>query len=476
MSRSLELPQRLKIVNIGLPAFAEHLALVGADVVHVDWKPPAGGDPTVLRQLDRLSPLAKDVAKANQEAFTKLVEARPFLVDVVSARDALPDLPPRTVLHAGPPVRWEDMAGPMKGAVTGALLLEGWAATPEEAERLASSGEINFEPCHHWSVVGPMAGVVCPSMAVVVVENRADGNRAYSPLNEGLGKVLRFGAYDAAVLERLRWINDMAAPILREAVRAYGDVDLDLIAGQALQMGDECHNRNKAASALFLREMAPRVVRLNHDSDTLFKVCRYLAENEHFYLSLSMASCKSALDAASGVRLSSLVTVMARNGTEFGIQVSGLGREWMTAAALPVDGLYFPGFGAADASLDLGDSAITETAGLGGFAMACAPAMVKFVGGTPADAQRHTQRMYGITVGESPKHLIPGLDFRGTPTGIDFLKVLEADTLPIINTGIAHRDPGVGQIGAGIVNAPRECFLKALGSFVERYAEGGCRG
>ncbi|MBI4610152.1 MAG: DUF1116 domain-containing protein [Candidatus Rokubacteria bacterium] len=367
-----------------------------------------------------------------------------------------------TLLHAGPPIAWERMSGPLRGAVIGALLYEGFAGTPEEADRLAASGAVQFDPCHHRSAVGPMAGVVSASMPVFVVENVTHGNRAYATLNEGLGKVLRFGAYATEVIERLRWIERALGPALSEAIRRGGSVDIQSLIGQALQMGDECHNRNRAASALLVKTLAPQLAALDLPAVERARILAFLGGNEHFFLNLGMAACKAALDAAHGIPGSTMVTAMARNGTDFGIRVSGLGDRWFTAPAETPVGLYFPGFGPDDANPDLGDSAITETAGLGAFAMAGAPAIVQFVGGTVADALRSTQLMYEITLGESETYRLPVLDFRGTPTGIDARLVMQTGILPQINTGIAHRRPGVGQIGAGLVRPPLACFEQAL--------------
>jgi hypothetical protein len=306
-----------------------------------------------------------------------------------------------------------------------------------------------------------MAGVTTARMPVFVVENRAGGNRSYSTLNEGLGKVLRYGAYAPEVLERLRWMEDVLGPALGAAVRQAGGIDIRVLVAQALQMGDECHNRNRAASALLIKALAPHVAALDLPAAERARVLAFAGGNEHFFLNVGMAACKAALDAAHGVPWSSLVTAMARNGTEFGIRVSSLGDRWFTGPAEMPTGLYFSGFGPEDANPDMGDSAITETAGLGGFAMAGAPAIVQFVGGTPADAMRYTRRMYEITLGESSAYRLPTLDFRGTPTGIDVRLVLQTGILPQINTGIAHRLPGIGQIGAGLVKPPLACFEAA---------------
>jgi hypothetical protein len=349
------------------------------------------------------------------------------------------------------------------------MLHEGLAATPEQAAARAAQGDVRFEPCHHHGAVGPMAGMTTASMPVLVVENRTVGNRAYAVLNEGLGRVLRYGGLGPDVLERLDWMRRVLGPALGAALRSFDDgIDLRALIAQALHMGDECHNRNRAASALLIKTLAPRIAALDElDAAERRRILEFAAGNEHFFLNVGMAACKSAMDAAHGVPGSSMVSAMARNGTQFGIRVSGLGDRWFTGPSQIPRGLYFAGHHADDASPDMGDSAITETGGLGGFAMAAAPAIVQFVGGTPSDALRHTQRMYEITIGESEAYTLPILNFRGSPTGIDIRLVVQTGILPQINTGIASRRAGVGQIGAGLVNPPLDCFTTALQAFAD---------
>jgi hypothetical protein len=411
------------------------------------------------------------IEEANQEALSRIQKAKPELIDISIAGEAVPGMKRNLILHSGPPVAWEKMCGPMKGAVIGGLILEGLARNKEEAEALAASGDVLFEPCHHHSTVGPMAGVVTWSMPVWVVENKAFGNRAYCTLNEGLGKVLRYGAFSEEVLARLHWMAEDLAPALRKTLLGHGPIDMKSLIAQALQMGDEGHNRNRAGTSLFIREIAPELVMLEESREKIAKILAFIHGNDHFFLNLSMPSCKCTVDAAAFVEGSSLVTTMARNGTDFGIRVSGLGDQWFTGPAGIVEGLYLPGFSAKDAARDIGDSVITETAGIGGFAMAAAPAIVKFVGGSASDAIRYTRQMYEITVAENDAYRIPSLDFRGTPTGIDLLKVVETGIFPVINTGIAHKHPGIGMVGAGLVRPPGNCFYDALEAFAKRYGE-----
>ena len=402
------------------------------------------------------------IDQANAAAIQRVLAATPVLVGIARARDVIAGMGDDLLLHAGPPIEWDKMSGPVRGAVIGALLYERRARSAAEATGLVTSGRIRFEPCHHHGAVGPMAGIISPSMPVYIVENAAGGTRAYSTLNEGYGKVLRYGAYSDDVLVRLRWIEGTLAPAIGRALDLAGGIDMKTLVAQALQMGDEGHNRNKAGSALLARLLAPHLVRTGAPADQQNAVLRYLADNDLAVLNPVMAACKATMDAAHGIAGSTLVTAMARNGTDFGIRVSGLGERWFTGPAELPRGLYFPGFSAEDANPDVGDSTITETAGLGAFAMAAAPAIVKFVSGTAREALASTLEMYEITLAENPAFGIPQLDFRGTPTGIDIRRVVRTGILPRINTGIAHRDPGIGQIGAGLVRPPRVCFEQAL--------------
>lgn len=452
----------LKFLNVGTPLFKDELERQRVSCSHVDWKPPAGGNFQLIEALDRLTD-CPETEEANREAAERIKKSQAVWVGMELAIDVVPGMTPTTILHAGPPIAYENMCGPMQGAVQGALIYEGMAKDTGEADKLARSGEITFAPCHEHSCVGPMAGIISAHMPVHVVENKTYGNRSYANVNEGLGKVLRFGANSQDVLDRLNYIKNGFFPIMRKVVELAGGVDLKNLTSQGLSMGDECHNRNKATTALMLRDLLPFFMEADFPQKDKDRAMMFIRDNEHYYLNLSMAACKCTLDAAHGVPHSTIVTTMARNGVEFGIRVSGMPADmWFTGPAQMVQGLLFPGFSDEDAAPDLGDSAITETCGIGGFAMAGAPAIVQFVGGCVEDAVRYSKQMYEITQTESASFFLPPLDFRGSATGIDVRKVVATGILPVINTGIAHRQAGVGQVGAGIVHPPMECFEKAL--------------
>jgi len=411
-----------------------------------------------------------DIDNANTTAITRLMEARPILKGVAAAKDVIPGMRDNLFLHAGPPIEWARMSGPLRGAIIGAMLFEGIAASEAEAVSMVERGEVEFDSCHHHGAVGPMAGVTSASMKVYVVENAEHGNKSFSNLNEGYGKVLRYGAYSEEVLKKLHWMNDVLGEALANALANSSGIDMRALIAEALHMGDEGHNRNKAGSLLFLKSLAPLIAKTMKDASAMSEVLQFLGDNALSVLNPVMAACKAMTDAAHGVEGSTIVTTMARNGTDFGIRVSGLdAKQWFTAPAeIPV-GLFFSGFSQADANPDIGDSAITETAGIGGFAMATAPAIVTFVGGTPKDAMNATLEMYEITFAESKYFTMPSLDFRGTPTGIDIRKVVELGITPRINTGIAHKNAGVGQVGAGLVRPPLAIFEQALLAYAEKY-------
>ena len=448
----------LQVVNLGIESFKEACEKNGAPAVQVDWRPPVDVAP------ESEAILAKRAAKieaANRKVMEIILAGTPKLVGLDVARNVIPGMTEDTILHAGPPITWDRMCGPMRGGVMAGLVYEGRAATIEEAEKLASSGKIQYAPCHEHCAVGPMAGIVTPSMPVMIVRNEKFGNTAYCTLNEGLGKVLRYGAFGDEVTKRLKWMENVLYPVLKAALAHSGPIDLKNLIAQALHMGDEVHNRNRAGTSLLYRALAPAIVATCANKDDAVAVLNFINGNDHFFLNLSMPACKATLDAARGVKGSSIAVVMARNGTDFGVQLAGTGDLWFTAPAEVPDALYFAGFTKADANPDIGDSAITETGGLGGFAIAAAPAIVQFVGGSASDAVRYTHQMYEITAGESRMYQIPALDFRGTPTGIDVRKVVEKNLVPVIDTGVAHKQAGVGQVGAGIVSAPMGPFAKA---------------
>src|SRR3954462_7804072 len=453
-----------RVVNIGLAGFARDLAANGVRVVQVDWRPPSRH----AALLSALESRALEIEGANAEGLTRILAGEPHLTGVSRAGELIPELDAeRLGLHAGPPIAWERMCGPLRGAVCGVLVYEGWASDLAAAERLAESGGVRFAPNHHYGAVGPMTGITTRSQPLLVVENRAHGNRALCTINEGLGKVMRFGGNDAEVLARLAWLREEFAPLLDAALRASGGVALAPRIARGLAMGDEMHQRNVACTSLLVRALAPQLARAGTGA-ALARALEFLAGNDQFFLNVAMAMAKSLLDPARDLAHCTVVTAMARNGTDFGVQVSALGGRWFTAPAPLPQGLYFPGYSAADANPDMGDSAILEALGLGAFAMAAAPAVAGFVGaGGFADAVATTRAMSELTVGRNARWQIPALEFAGTPTGVDIRRVVETGVVPAINTGIAHRRAGVGQVGAGVAQAPLACFEQALAAFAD---------
>src|SRR5919198_630024 len=450
-----------RVINIGLAGFARDLAANGVAAVQVDWRPPS-------KFAAALAPRAAAIDSANAEALARILGSDPWLIGVRRASELIPALDAeRLILHAGPPVEWTRMCGPLRGAVCGAIVFEGWAADLAAAEALAARGGVRFAPNHHYGAVGPMTGITTGSQPLLIVENRSQGNRALCTINEGLGNVMRFGGNDADVLARLAWLRDEFAPLLDAALRASAGIALNPLIARGLAMGDEMHQRNVACTSLLLRALAPQLARVA-TGPALARAFDFIAGNDQFFLNVAMAMAKSMLDPAQHIADCTVVTAMARNGTDFGIRVSALGERWFTAPVEMPQGLYFPGYSAADANPDMGDSAILETAGLGAFAMAAAPAVAGFVGaGGFADALAYSRAMSELTVGRNARWQIPALEFAGTPTGVDIRRVVESGIAPAINTGIAHRRAAVGQVGAGVARAPLACFAQALAAFAD---------
>ncbi len=455
----------LKVVNVGATSFKDDLEAQGVSVAQVAWTPPRAVSPELEAAMDTLSrpDIAAKIDAANQEVVERIISSHPVLVGYEKAIDVVPGMTKETILHAGPPVAWENMAGAMKGAITGALVFEGLADTIEAATELAASGKITFSPCHEHDCVGSMAGITSASMYMHVVKNKTYGNVSYTNLSEQLAKILRMGANDQSVIDRLVWMRDVFGPMLSEAMKIAGEIDLRMLLAQAIQMGDEDHNRNISGTLLLMQKLASHLVMTDFTNEQKKDVFAFIESSDYFSGPTWMAVAKNALDAGHGVKNSSIVTTMTRNGYEFGIRLSNWeGFRWFTGPAQVVVGPMMAGFKPEDSGLDIGDSAITETFGIGGFAMAAAPAIVPLIGGTVDSALDATKDMLEITTTTNPNITIPILDFRGLATGIDARKVVETGMLPLINTAIAHKDAGIGMIGAGLVNPPFECFESAI--------------
>ncbi|MCL4343929.1 MAG: DUF1116 domain-containing protein [Thaumarchaeota archaeon] len=462
MSSSI-IGKKVKVASVGLDSFFNDLKNEGADAVKVDWKPPAGGAPAALKVLEDLE--CEEVDEANSKAISAILSAEPKFVGMAIAKEVIPELKGMSLSHSGPPIKWERMSGPMKGAIIGAAIYEGWIKDESEINELIKGEQIKFMADHDVSAVGPMAGVISPDMPVYIVQNATTGNKAYTNFNEGVGKVLRYGAYGKEVIDRLNWMKDTLYPMFKESVSKMGPLSLKPIMSQSLQMGDELHTRNVASTLLFIKEIAPYMTGGGFTSSQISQAISFMGGNNLFFLNLAMAAGKVTMDAASGINKSTIVTALTRNGTDFGIKVSGLGKEWFTAPAPVPKTLFFPGFKEGDANPDIGDSAIMETNGFGAFSSAASPAVTQVVGSSVSEAIRVTRRMYEITAARDKSFPIPALNFEGIPRGIDLRLVIETSISPTINTGVAHRLPGMGTVGFGIVDAPLGAFDKALQRF-----------
>ena len=465
------LSEKPKVINIGLKSFAEVVESFGCEVVQYDWMPPAGGNVELIKTLNFLRNYEGfDIDEANRSVIAKVVASQPVIKDVVPAKSVIKELNEgKVILHAGPPIQYENMPDPVQGSCVGAALFEGWASTEEEARKILASGEVTFIPCHHVKAVGPMGGITSANMPVFVVENTTDGNEAYCTMNEGIGKVLRFGAYSKEVVDRLLWMKNVLGPTLGKAIRTLGGLNVNPLVAKAIAMGDEFHQRNIAASLAFLKEVSPVITKMEMDDKDRYDVIKFLADTDQFFLNIMMATGKAVMDGARQITDGTVVTAMCRNGVEFGIRISVMGDEWFTAPVNTPQGLYFTGYDGEDACPDMGDSAITETLGVGGMAMIAAPAVTRFVGaGGYEDALRTSTEMTEITIDRNPNFIIPNWNFQGTCLGIDARLVVEKGITPVINTGIAHKIAGYGQIGAGTVHPPIECFEKAIVAYAKK--------
>ncbi|MBE7468724.1 MAG: hypothetical protein DPW09_11875 [Anaerolineae bacterium] len=463
----------LQVVNIGIGTFAETLRQQEVPVVELDWQPPAGGNTAlveILKQTDGTRGLAEKIDAANRQAIERILASQPQVVDVQPAAQAL-GLTGRTILHAGPPIAWEGMCGPQKRAVLGAIRFEGWAEDNAAAEKLVESGQVSLSPNHRYRAVGPMTGIISPSMPVLVVRNEAFGNYGFSTFNEGRGNTLWFGLCDEATLERLAWIRDTLAPAVAAALRQGGPLNVFDIVAQGLQMGDECHARSAACTSLLVKTLLPPMLEAGVAGETAAGIVRFMANNNHFFLNFTMAAVKATMDAAHGIPYSTLVTAMARNGVDFALRVGGLGDEWLVAPVSPMDeAVYYTGYSVADAAGDIGDSAIIETCGLGGMAIAGAPTIAAFVGGSLAAEIAAVEELRLITLAAHRKFSLPPMNAANTPLGIDVRRVVETRIVPFITTGVLHEtSPTVGQIGTGVARAPLAVFEKALAALAHKW-------
>jgi hypothetical protein len=454
----VRLPDAVEVVNVGLPLFAGAIRDQQRPVVHVDWRIPAGGDPVAVAALTRLHGVhSAAIEKANAEVFRRLDTGVPSLVGVQTALSVVPGLSDRMILHCGPAIEYADVCDPLRRSMRAAVVAEGWASSTFDADRLLARGEVALAPANEHSCVVPMATALGPSAPMFVVSNALGETQAYAPVNQGPGEVAWFGRETDAAISRLRFLRDVAGPVLDAALALNGPVDVMALAAQGIAMGDDVHMRTQATTNLFIRNLLPAIV-----ETAGVDFARYLAGNHLFFLNIAMAGAKALTLAAEQVEGASIVTTMARNGTTFGIRLAGH-PTWFTTAAPPVgDALFYSGYGPETAANDIGDSAVLELMGLGGPAAAGSPAVAAFLGGTMADARRATEEMIRICHGPSTRFKLAPMDFRGTPVGVDVRLVAELGITPKVNTGILHASTGIGQIGAGVATAPLDCFVAAM--------------
>jgi Protein of unknown function (DUF1116) len=455
------LPDTPRVVNIGLSLFADAVARQGFDVVNVDWRIPARGDPDVVAALARLyGPRAAVVDAANTEVLRRLDGGAPKAVGVRPAADVVPGIEGRMLLHCGPLIDYADAIDPLRRSMRAAVVAEGWAPDIAEADRLLARGRVALEPANRHDACVPMVTAIGPSQPVWVVDNAAGGNRAFAPVNQGPGDTAWFGRDTPAAIDRLRFLAGVAGPLLDEAVRSHGPIDVMSIAAQGLHMGDDVHIRLQGSTNLMLRDLLPHLAAL--EDPRRIELARFLAGNHLFFLNVAMAAGRALTGWAMEVAHSSIVTTMTRNGTDFAVALAG-SPSWHLAPAPAVgQALYYADHGPESAAPDVGDSAVLELVGLGAAAAAGSPAVAAFVGGTMADARATTEELDVVCAGRSTRFRMPTLDLRGTPLGVDARRVAELGITPKITTGVLHASTGIGQVGAGVAEAPLACFVDAV--------------
>ena len=456
----------LRVINAGLEGFAQAMRYQDVPVVEIDWRPPADGEINLIEILKTIyynKELVERINSANKMVIERIQNANPQIVDVIPAGEAM-KLPSHTILHSGPPISWEKMCGPQKRAVLGAIQFEGWAKNENEAIKFVEKEMVNLCPCHKYNAVGPMTGIISPSMPVLVTRNDSYGNYGFSTFNEGRGNALWFGVCDKETLERLQWIRYTLGPAMKAAIKKHGPINVFDIVEQGVQMGDECHARHVASTALLLKRLMPAMLEAGISGKTVASIIRFMDENSHFFLNFTLAAVKVTMDSAHNIPYSTIVTAMSRNGVDFMLRVAGLGNNWLVAPVSAMDkAVYYTGFTAADAAGDIGDSAIIETCGLGGMAIASAPSMASFVGDMFSDEITAIRKLGAITLATHDRFRMPAMDTENTPLGIDLLRVVETRVVPFITTGILHETSStVGQIGTGVANAPVTLFDQAL--------------
>jgi len=412
--------------------------------------------------------IGSEIDEANRKAVERILGAQAVLMDIKPAGKAIPGFKSNLITHAGPPIEWSRMCQTQKFAISNLAVYEGLADSTKQAAKLVEGDEILIEHNHKYGNVSGMCGVTSASMPVFIVENKSHGNVAHNCQQTSM---TAFGDTYESGQKEISFVQNVLAPVMRAVIKGAGGINVKELLAMGLQMGDELHGRFDASRGVLMNWILPHLVETDFPKDLLRQVGDYFLSNQgRWYCgNLMMAACKAMMDPARDIEYSTIVTAMARNGVEFGIQISGLGNDWFTGPAGRIRGFTFPGFREEDSTLDLGDSAISETRGFGASALPASPAHARLIGEGFEDAVRHTNSMYEVSIAEDPMFRIPYMD-RGVPVGLDLRKVIEKGTAPKINTGMAHKDGGHPIIGTGIADAPMEAFRKALRAFAGKYA------
>ena len=409
------------------------------------------------------------VTAANAEAIERVLASEPWLVGVRPAGEVVPGLAANQVLHAAPPAPWSELSPLIRSGVVGAALFEGLATTREEAEQKAAAGEITVGAAQDHAAMAGGVGSIPASLPVMVLEDRANGNRAYHFLMEGFGRTLVLGMYDDEVEERLSWFRDELGPALDAAISALSGIDCRTLMAEALRRGDELHNRNSAATSMFAERLARGFAKAAVPAATQERAFALMLENTQFFVPVPLAATKLALDAADGIEGSSLLVGCGANGRDCGIKVAGLPGQWFTAPAEVPEGVLFDGFGLEDAGPSCGDSLLVECYGLGATLLPAAPALWGTVGADEARARAITEDAATIALGEHSDYRVPALSNRGAPIGVDVRRVVETGVRPTIDIVMVHPEPGRGVVGFGLTQPPFACFEAAVAAFDTRY-------
>lgn len=350
----------------------------------------------------------------------------------------------------------------------GAALHEKWAVSREDAEDKFRRNEIKLGACNDHATVGAGAGILSPSMPVLICRDMHNGNEGYCLPFEGRSGLGVWGVYNDDVEATLQVIEKQFAPAVNQVLTEQGGIPVKGIIARSLQMNDDIHTRQTAAGLILLSEIAPKLMHSDLDREAITMCIEMFSSSERWFHPLGMASAMSTIRGLKGTEYSTVVTAICNGGVNTGLKVAALGEQWFTAPAPMLTGSYLsPQWSEKDASPYCGDSTITEVVGMGAFAGAAAPSVLRLRGGTYQDGINQSMDMRTLTVGLNSNYPIPLLDFTGPGLAIDIRKVINTGTPVVCHGGIISKDGG--QIGAGIATFPMEVYVDAMYAFLKKY-------